>query len=270
MRTIAFLRFASSLVLLSVIGSTFLGCGEPQSLPFSMQVIPGQTEDSVPGQKCVFLVTVADEGENGDQGEAVDISATAPEGSAFTRLTTPFLELSSVHLAITPEQVAEIIVVPDEGSSGKTVVPDDGSPGKTLTVTIMGERGELEQTKTVSITVGEPLPDPGGLVQYATEIRDRFIPWLAANHPEFGITSETEWIPTVVCPHIVVVMYYLFFSEDWEMGVRWHVTIPPYDWAEIYLRHRTTEIHPSYGFRISSVTAQEEPQAVDPELSVWR
>ena len=53
------LRFASSLVLLSVVGSTFLACSEPQPLPFSMQVIPEQIEDSVPGQRCVFLVAVA-------------------------------------------------------------------------------------------------------------------------------------------------------------------------------------------------------------------
>ena len=229
-------------------------CGDSQPLPtptvspiatpiaFSMRVIPPQIEDSVPGQRCVFLVAVS------GPGGAVDVSAAA-EGSTVT-----------VHpQAITPGQVAEV-----------TVIPDEGSRGETLTVTIVGERDGLKRTETASVKVGEPLPDPGGLAPYATEIRDRFIPWLAANHPEFGITGETEWTPTVVCPHIVVVMYYLFFSEDWEMGVRWHVTIPPHDYAEIYLRHRTTEIHPSYGFKISSVTAQEEPQAVDPELSVWR
>ena len=55
------LRFASSLVLLSVVGSTFLACGESQPLSFSMQVIPEQIEESVTGQRCVFLVTVMDD-----------------------------------------------------------------------------------------------------------------------------------------------------------------------------------------------------------------
>lgn len=90
----------------------------------------------------------------------------------------------------------------------------------------------------------------------ATEIRDRFIPWLATNHPEFGITSENEWTETIVRPHIAVVMFYLFFSEDWEMGVSWHVMIPPHDWARIYLRHRFVEVQPSYAFEISSLDAQ--------------
>ena len=151
-----------------------------------------------------------------------------------------------------------------------TVIPDEGSTSKTLIVTIVGERGGLKRTETAIIIVSPPLLDPGGLAPYATEMRDGFIPWLAANHPEFGIRGETEWIGTIVYPHIMEVSYYLFFSEDWEMGVRWHVTIPPHDYAEIYLRHRTTEIHPSYGFKISSVTAQEDPQVVDPEPSVWR
>jgi hypothetical protein len=186
-------------------------------------------------------------GEVSDKGKAVDVSASAEDA------------IVTVHPgAITPGQVAEV-----------TVIPDEGSPGETLTVTIMGERDGLKRTKTASVKVGEPLPDPGGLAQYAAEIRDRFIPWLTANHPEFGITSETEWIPTVVYPHIMVVMYYLFFSDDWEMGVRWHVTIPPHDWAEIYLRHRTTEVRPSYAFKISSLTAQEEPHAIDPRDVQW-
>lgn len=236
------------LILVLVVPLLGVGCSEPQPLSFSMQVIPEQIEDSVPGQRCVFLVAVADEGEGSGKGKAVDVSAAAEDSTV------------TVHpQAITPGQVAEV-----------TVIPDEGSPGEILTVTIMGERDGLKRTKTASVKVGEQLPDPGGLAQYAAEIRDRFIPWLAANHPEFGITSETEWIPTVVYPHIVVVMYYLFFSEDWEMGVRWHVTIPPHDWAEIYLRHRTTELSPSYGFKISSLDAQEEPQVVDPEPSVWR
>jgi hypothetical protein len=58
--------------------------------------------------------------------------------------------------------------------------------------------------------------------------------------------------------------------EEWEMGVRWHVMIPPYDWAEIYLRHRHTEISPSLAFKIPSLDAQDAPEVVDPPESVWR
>ncbi len=233
-----------SLIITLVVGLAGCGGGEPG--PFIIQVIPAYMQDTIAGQSCVFLVTVTDEGEGGGQGEIVNISATAP-GATVT--VGP--------QEITPGQVAEVIVVPDEASIGST-----------LTVTVNGKRYGLKQTETVTLDVLED--DLESLTPYATELRDKFIPWLAENHPELGITSQTEWTGTIVTPHIVVVMYYLFFSEDWEMGLRWHVTIPPYDWAEIYLRHRTTEVSPTYAFKIPSLEAQDEPQAVEPEASVWR
>jgi len=234
-----------SLIVALVAGLAGCGGGEPG--PFIIQVIPAYMEDTIAGQSCVFLVTVC-EGEGGGQGGIVNISATAP-GAAVT--VGP--------QAITPEQVAEVIVVPDEASISST-----------LTVTVNGERDGLKQTETVTLDVLEEIYDPEDLATYATELHGKFIHWLAENHPELGITAQTEWTGTIVTPHIVVVMYYLFFSEDWEMGLRWHVTIPPYDWAEIYLRHRTSEVAPSYAFKIPSLEAQDEPQAVEPEASVWR
>ena len=74
------------------------GCGGGEATPFSMQVIPEKMEDSIAGQRCVFLVTVEDSSE----GNAVNILATAP-GSTVT--VNP--------QAITAEQVAEVMVIPD-------------------------------------------------------------------------------------------------------------------------------------------------------------
>ena len=221
----------------------------PTPTTFSLEVIPGQMEDSVSGQRCVFLVTV----EDNDAGKAVNISAEA-DSQWWRENTTVTVNPK----AIVAGQVSEVTVIPNERISGP------------LWVVIRGERDGLEQTETITINVGEALPDLEGLAIYATELRDKFIPWLASNHPEFGITEETEWIPSVVRPHFMVVMYYLFFSEEWEMGLRWHVTIPPYDWTEIYLRHRITEVSPTYSFKISSLEAQAEPEAVEPEEMVWR
>ncbi len=241
-----FLVLAIALILAAglIAGALFF----TSSPSFSMQVIPENTMDSIAGQRCVFLVAVADEGLGSGKGGAVDITATAP-GAAVT--VNP--------QAITPGQVAEV-----------TVIPDKASTGETLTVNIKGERGGLQtETRTIVVWVGEDTLEP-----YAADVRDRFIPWLAANYPEFGITTETEWTGTVVKPRILVVTFYLFFSEDWEMGVSWHVTIPPHDWTRIYLRHRATEVSPSYAFEISSLDAQEEPHAIDPKdafaESVWR
>ncbi len=239
-----------SLVVVLIMLPLLTACGTGGPTPFSMQVFPLHMEDTIAGQNCVFLITVADEGQGDGEGKAVNISVTAPD--ATTTISPQ---------AITSEQVAEVMIVPDEASTGST-----------LTVTINGERDGLKQTETVTVNVLEGLGEvEDELADLAAEMRDKFIPWLATNYPELGITSETEWMPSIVLPHIMVVMYYLFFSEDWEMGVQWHVTIPPHNWTRIYLRQRTIETQPSYAFEISSwSTPGEESHAIEPPESVWR
>jgi len=242
MKKLLVLVVTSILAVGLIVGALFL---RGDSCPFSMQVIPENMMVAIAGQKCVFLVVVVDEGRGSGEGEAVNISATAPSATVTVDPQ-----------AITPEQVAEV-----------TVTPDEASTGENLTVTINGQRGGLKKTETVTVQVaeGEDLMGPT-----AAEMRDKFIPWLAANHPELGITSETEWTGTIVAPNSYEVSFYLFFSEDWEMGVSWHVTIPPHDWARIYLRDRITEVSPSHAFEIPSWSEQGEPHAIDPPESVWR
>ena len=226
-------------------------------LSFSMQVIPANMEDAVAGQRCVFLVDV--EEPEWAEGPAVNISAVP--------LVVPFDASVTVNpQAITPGQVAEV-----------TVIPDEASANSTLRVIVIGERGRVKRTKSITVNVGLGLAGPleDSMGPLAGEIRDKFVPWLAENHPELGITNETEWSGAIVRPHIVVVMYYLFFSEDWEMGVSWHVTIPPHNWARIYLRRRFSEASPSYAFELSSWTVEDyEIYAVDLKdafaESVWR
>ncbi|MFC1974189.1 hypothetical protein ACFLU2_02415 [Chloroflexota bacterium] len=235
------------LLLLAIVVGT-VGCsGETQTpLPvqFSMQVTPQEIADSVSGRRCVFLVTVASD----DRAGLIGISASVAGA-----------EVDVIPEAITPGSVAEVMVI-----------PDDASVGSKLTVIVEGERGGVKHTETTSIIVGEYMPTVDELGIQAAKVRDAFVPWLIANYPEFGITAETEWTPTIVRPHFMVVMYYTFYSEDWEMGVRWHVMIPPYDWGEIYLRHRTTEVSPSHAFKIPSLEARAEPELVTPESLVWR
>lgn len=221
-----------------------VGCNGGEAVPFSMRVVPQQMDDSIPEQRCMFLVTV----DSSDAVNSVNISASTSGASVSVNPDT-----------ITPGQVAEV-----------TVIPSASSINTTLTITIEGERRGLKQIETTSIIVGEPIPEVDDLTQKATEVRDAFIPWLVINYPEFGITEDTEWTPTIVRPNIVVVMYYLFYSDEWEMGVRWHVMIPPHDFGEIYLRHRIDEVSPSYAFKISSLEGETEPEAVEPEELIWR
>lgn len=202
---------------------------------------------AVAGQKCVFLVGFED-GEGWLQrsagvGEAVDVAAEALGQMA---------NVSVSPLSVILGEVAEV-----------TVIPSIASVNKTLSIAITGERHGMVQTETVSIEV---IPGEDDLLPHAEDMRDMFIPWLMEEYPELGITTDTEWTGTIVNPRILVVMHYLFYSEDWEMYVTWHVTIPPHDWTRIYLRQRLTAT-PTYAFEVSSVTTQDEPTVI--EIPDW-
>ena len=218
---------------------------------FSMEVIsrpfsPMKGEEgalmAMDGQKVIFLVVVEDTGEGRGYGDAVDVSATVT-GAA----------VSVPNPVIHPGEVAEVIIIPDQTSTNKL-----------LTLTITGDRRGFMQNETVVIEVIDWEDD---LSEIAAEMRDKFVPWLASNHPELGINGETDWVGTIVNPGILVVMHYLFFSDEWEMYVTWHVMMPPYDWTKIYLRSRFTETQSSTAFEISSVQEQIDPHII--ELPDW-
>lgn len=237
---------SASILLWLFIANMFLSCSlfDEDQAPFSLQATP-ESMQAIPGQLCVFLTSVQDDGDGSGKGKAVAISAQATD-------LTPTVE----PLQITPTQVAEVSVTPTESQKEQSVSID-----------IKGKREGLEHTKTVSLSVVE---GEDNLEITAVSIRDKFIPWLEANHPELGITYETVWNGTIVTPNILIVANYLFFSEDWEMGLTWHVMIPPNDWARIYLRRRFHEVRPSLAFEITSLDANDAPQPINPPDAVLR
>jgi hypothetical protein len=211
---------------------------------FHISVIPEQLNgDSIAGQECVFLVVITDDGQESEL--PVGISADAPGTNVVI-----------YHGDIVAGEVAEVVVIPAQASVGKTV-----------RLTITGNRGSSTDEKTVDFAVAEGEDDRQ---EYAGELLDKFIPWLAENYPELGITVDTAWNGTMVSPVWLVVSHYLFFSEEWEAHIEWHIMIPPYDWAKIDLRHRFDELAPSYAFEISSLDAGSEPVAIEVPEIVWR
>jgi len=211
---------------------------------FSLQLYPDSME-VIPGQRCVFLVKVEDEGDGEAEGEEVKITGKADD-----------VELNISPTNLTPSKVAEI-----------TVIPGTNTINKTVPIEITGEREDLVETLNTSVKV---IQGEDQIQASVEEIRDRFIPWLAENHPEFGITNETNWTGTIVTPNILIVANYLFFSNEWEMGLTYHVMIPPNDWARIYLRKRFEELKPSFAFEISSLDTNEPPKSISPPETVLR
>jgi len=225
--------------------------------PFSLAVVPTEIVDSLPGQNCVLLATYGnDDAPAVCWGDYVRVSAEAPMAAVAVEPAV-----------IGPGEVAEISVVPDRNQ----LPPPEEFPegGVTLNVTVRAERGGLVRTQTIPITVTSLEKDQVGST--ARGMLDRFIPWLAENCPELGITERTVWHGTIVSPHILVVTHYLFFSDEWEVHIGWHVMIPPDDWARIELRRRYLETEYSWAFRIDSVSAEPNIfREVEPEGPLWR
>jgi hypothetical protein len=237
-----------------LVGAVVLGCcGDEADQPasFSLDLLPEIVQPAMAGQFCVLLAQIAEEGSGTGQGEAVALSATAPGA-------TVVIEPES----LLPGAVAEVRVIPGQISVGTDI-----------TVTLTGQRAGLQSVaqKTLTIIEGDIDEYETSLRPMADQMRNRFVPWLAANHPELNITADTAWTGAVVSPQILVVSHYLFFSEEREMHVYWHVMISPYDWARIDLRRRYSEASPSHTYEISSVSNPDElPHEADLPESLWR
>jgi hypothetical protein len=240
------LHFYLIIMLLIAVLLFIFGCSvsPDEETVFSIEVYPHQLRgDSIPGQHCVFLVTVHDESHASQS--PVHLSATAAGA-----------EVKIYHQDIVEGEVAEVVVIPEQTSAGKT-----------LEVVITGDRGSLKDEEVVVFAVADGEDDRH---EYAEQLLDEFVAWLESNHPELGITQDTGWSGTMVSPVWLIVSHYLFFSEEWEAHVEWHIMIPPHDWAKIDLRRRFDELAPSYAFEISSLEAGSQPVPIEPPESAWR
>jgi hypothetical protein len=257
------------LVIAGLVAAAIIVSLQSAAAPFTTHVIPSAVRDAIPGQRIVFLTTLTDDGNV--TGEAT-VSARALEFA------------DGVTITIAPDriaagEIAEVTVIIDENVVAN--LPDDMEPnlgqaapdrddpadeptfdplnpplgpqgpeGVSVPIEVTLTRDGTAATREVTINVSR---GEDTILDAATPLRDRFVEWLASERPELGITADTEWTPTIVQPHILVVSHYLFFSEEWEMGLQWHIMIAPHDWAHIYLRPRG-ELQPTHAFEIPSVS----------------
>jgi hypothetical protein len=200
---------------------------------------PPEVRAAIPGQRVSFLVEV--------------------EGVA-----------GPVTIAATAERAVVEEIIPVELSAGTVgevwVVPDPATEETTATVEITATLGDdtVAEVRTIPI-----IPMAGEREADAQPYFDLWTEWLAAEHPELGITEATVWDPEFVST-LLVVSHYAYFSEDWEMTIAWHVMIPPSDWTEVHLRRRGVDAAPSLAYRIDSVAEGAEPQEIEPPEVVVR
>ena len=275
-------RWVALVVIAALAAVAIIVSLQPGSAPFSAHVIPPSVGDAIPGQRIVFLATLTDDGDETEEATvtakalefAEDVSITiSPDRIAAGEIAEVTVIIDEAVVADLPEDTEPNLGQAVPGRETPSIDPlnpppgPQGPEGATVSIEVTLTRGATVETRQVTINVsrGEDL-----LLEAATPFRDRFVEWIAAEHPELGITDETEWTPTIVQPHILVVSHYLFFSEDWELGLQWHIMIAPHDWARIYLRPRD-ELQPTHAFEISSVSdAESVPHEIDPLATVDR
>lgn len=219
--------------------------------PFDVPVVPAAVSDTIPGQQLLLLVKLDRDEEPAAGPVAVALSAdgaTIPEQAALLSLG----------------DVGELWLQPDAPDS----LADPARTAETrIAVIVSATRGAERVETVVPVTVTPGEDDRRAAAQ---ELLQRWVGWLADEHPQLGIDASTVWTPVPAKPHILIVPHYLFLSTGWELGLRWHVMIPPYDFTTIYLRPRGA-FAPTLAFQIPSVSDPASlPTAIDPPLVVDR
>jgi hypothetical protein len=207
---------------------------------FTIEVLPAEDpvegRPAIPGQKVSFLVVVTSPGND----EPVTITATAT-GAKVTEIKPAELK---------PGVVGEVWVVPDAATEEATISTD-----------ITATRGGVVQTEKRTTRI---MPFEDDRAEQAQPYFDMWVDWLAANHPEFGISKSTKWDSSYVMA-LLIVSHYAYFSDEWEMKVSWHVMIAPDDFTEVYLRHRGTDTTWTHAFRMDSFTNKTTPKEITPD-----
>jgi hypothetical protein len=204
------------------------GCGDDDDDdasggPFDLIVQPEFVQGMYANLPVTVLVTIAD-GEGGSGG--VSLIADFDHGTA-TVTPTQISDGQIAHVTVTAESVSDEIEA---------------------TLTITATRANVEQKGERRIFV---MPGEDDRESTARDLLAVFTRWLQENHPEFGITADTSLEGRLVAPRLLVVSHYMFENDEYELGISWHIMVPPDDWSELYIRPKDS-LEPTMAFRLSS------------------
>ena len=189
---------------------------------FTLATRPEFVNRIIPGRRPVALVTATATGT-----ESITFAATAePEG-----VTVEFVPTS-----VSPGGTAEIWAVIPEVSSD---VP--------VTITVTATRGGFAHTVAIPCTA---IPGVDDLAPTALQIAQVFLDAMADKVN--GLTTDAHDLrngtPTA---GLLVVSHYAWFTDEYEVGLAWHIMVAPQDWAELYIRPRSAPA-PTRAFRLTS------------------
>ncbi len=248
------------------------------SIPFALHVSPLHMDDAIEGANYVFLVTVdygtMEAEKNNTETASTKTDTNTTTNTDTTTETTQTIDKNLAVISATCEN-AYVVVGPRAIAEGYVaevvVVPNEGTVGSIIRVNVKAEWQGYSDTETVSLNIREKSESLEDLTSEAITIRNKFISWVATNCPELGISLNDTWFGTIVYPNTVIIKYYLFFSEKWEVGIRWNTSTTSVDWAQMYIRLRTAQFTPSRAFEMSSLSAASANiYEISPPPTVWR
>ncbi|MFW9960044.1 MAG: hypothetical protein ACFFDV_03450 [Candidatus Thorarchaeota archaeon] len=226
----------SLIVVVSALGIAFLSMN---SNPLTIEFVPDHL-NTIPDDVGWFLVKINSNGELGAAEIEIQTNATVETDYTYWPAT----------------KLIEVFVYPTEANIEQCIE-----------IELTFSYDSLIASDTALALVWNWTSDEES---YARGMRDVFVNYLAENHPELGINATIEWTPIYNTAGIIIVIHYLYISEQWEMEVSWHMMIAPSDWAHVYLRQRC-DLEPSWAGEISSWSTDNETVIeVDPPTEIWR
>lgn len=214
-------RFSAGLFVLAI--SVLPGCtrsADGPSQQFDLSTSPEFVQRIIPGHRPLGLVGV------GGTSGAVHLVGTASIASA---------EVSFVPADVAAGGVAEVWVdLPDTTTDVPFTVAVSDRDGHTSTVsfdaTLVPGVDDVAETagQIVEVFLDRIGGDVAGLPASAT-----------------GLTAGTP------VAGLLVVTHYAWFTDDYEIGLAWHIMVAPDDFAELYLRPRDSLV-PTKAYRINS------------------
>ena len=116
-----------------------------------------------------------------------------------------------------------------------TIHPDNTTMDGEYMITVEADHGQDSQQVSLMVNISEW---GTGSTEYPLSKLEEFLPWLEQNHPEVGNLSAENWWIYRTYTHIWIVTHWTFLSDNWEVRLQIHETIPPYNWTKLWIRPR--------------------------------
>lgn len=170
------------------------------------------------------------------------LAIVAVEGDAEARVEL----VATIDLAGATASVVPASLQPGEAGEVWVSLPPTNTESP-FEVTVTGTGDGVDRSIVIGATA---IPGSDDLAATATEIVAVFLDELGGAVP--GLPSDPAELGTgTPVAGLLVVSHYAWFTDEFEIGLAWHIMVAPDDWAELTMRPRD-ELQPTRAFRLDS------------------